>query len=247
MKIQHFYHIYCENNYCKTIVENHFNLLHKTKLYDSFNSIYIGLCGSNTESFKSLLKKHDPAKKIKIINEQVIGWEQVTLSYLEKSKDKFVDDIIFYAHTKGSSKTDKWELSKAYLWRKNMEYYNIKKWKDALFFLEKFDAYGIHYRNSKNKYYAGNYWWTKGSLILKTEKLLFQNRFDAEHWIGTAERVLFYDACPEYPIVINFKGVHILHRIYTLLFSVPLSIIIKKIKKEFIIKRTYSKKRKINF
>ena len=242
-KIQHFYHIFCNGNKWKDIVRYHFYLLYETDLYHHIDNIYIGLCGSDISKAKNFLLQLDILSKIKIINEEEKGWEQVTLEYLEKNKEEFKNDIVFYAHTKGSSKTNKFEIVKSKLWRKNMEYYNITNWRDAVLFLEKFDTYGIHHLGYyNNSYYAGNYWWVNGSALERTKRLLFQNRFQAEHWIGTIKNIKFYDACPYYPLIINFKGVSIWYRLFSLIISMSIKNVFGKLKREFM--RNYIAKRK---
>jgi hypothetical protein len=232
-KIQHFYHIYCKGDNWKDIVREHFYLLYETNLYHYIDTIYVGLCGDQINQAKKFLRSLDLLSKIKIVNEQESGWEQVTLEYLELNKEQFKDDVIFYAHTKGSSKTNKSEIIKCYLWRKNMGYYNIQNWRDAVLSLKDFDTYGIHHLGYFNNiYFAGNYWWATGEAIGRTKKLLFKNRFQAEHWIGTIENIKYYDPCPYYPLIINFKGLSVWFRFYKLILSMPINQVFKKIKRE---------------
>lgn len=188
-----YYHIYATDDVDKLIIEQleliqkHFNFQYE---------LNIGISLSSYDFDISKILKLLPVEPRRV---EINNYEFTTLELIKIDNHKFNDDdFIFYFHTKGvtSQLGLNWsvevvsELKKNIpTWRKVMEYFNIEK-VDYVFYVLKnttYNTYGILYvsfydEGVLNKYYAGNFWWGKGSYIktLKMDNINKNLRMDAE-------------------------------------------------------------------
>jgi hypothetical protein len=201
VKIYHFYHVYADGKW-KDPVTEHIDALTKYGLYDSLDKMFIGFVGhyDNISEVKQYLKSKIDYE---IIEEQTTGWEQVTLEHLKNYSEKNLNDCIIYAHTKSSSDPSSINIS----WRKSMTYYNIVKWKECLNNLNNVDTVGCHWVSNMgiNGIWGGNYWWATCRYVSKLPLLEYNNRHDAEEWIGSIKEKSIHDMNPGFPSMKLFK------------------------------------------
>jgi len=196
VKLHHFYHIYCNENW-NQIVPFHIECLNKYGLLDSLESFKIGLVG-NLE-YRNIVKHFLDSKNInfEIVDESNDGWEQVTMNKLyEFSQNN--DGYILYAHSKGAVNNGEQNRQ----WRKSMTWHNIVKWKEAVDKLKDCDAVGCHWHDftkqqsstlggphTGNCWFAGTFWWSKLDLLRQIGPPKMTSRYDAEVWIGNIRHI----------------------------------------------------------
>jgi hypothetical protein len=192
VRIAHFYHIYADGKW-EEPVQEHLDALKTYGMYDYINSFNVGIVGSeqNRQNVKDYL--HENSIECNIIDEQLHGWEQVTMRHIsEYAKNN--NGFVMYAHTKGAHDPSRINIS----WRKSMTYYNIVNWKTPRDLLAKgYDSVGCHWCN--DAFWGGTYWWATNNYIRSLSPLLSNDRWDAEHWIGQAEYKILYDMNPGWP------------------------------------------------
>lgn len=122
---------------------------------------------------------------------QILHYETFAILEIERLA-KESDLPIMYLHTKGVSCPGdlvKWN------WRKLMEHYVIRKWKEHLAELEStdYDTIGINWRNEGfSPHYSGNFWIAKASHIRSLPDFptyhasLLMVRYTCEFWIGSS-------------------------------------------------------------
>jgi hypothetical protein len=198
VKIAHFYHVYADGKW-KDPLTDHIDALKEYGLYDSLNSFNVGVVGSeeNANEVYDYLDSRDI--QYTKLDWQTQGWEQVTMRHIpEYAKNN--NGFVMYAHTKGAHDPSPINIS----WRKSMTYYNIVNWKLPLELLAiGYDSVGCHWCN--NAFWGGTYWWASTNYIRRLSPLLYDDRWDAEHWIGQAEEKRLYDMNPGWPGFELFK------------------------------------------
>lgn len=192
MRIAHFYHIYADGHW-QDPVKEHIDALKQHGLYDSLDSFNIGFVGSNKNinSVHEYLKDND-IKYLTVASEPE-GWEQVTMKHISRyAKNK--NGFVMYAHTKGAHDPSPINIA----WRKSMTYYNIVHWPTpAKLLAVGYDSVGCHWCN--DAFWGGTYWWATTNYIRRLSALRYNDRWDAEHWIGQAEHKRLYDMNPGWP------------------------------------------------
>lgn len=194
----------------ETIVTEQLQLLLDTKLYQASTKIHYCVFAYENNAYRkfvNLVVQHDPLNKIQIIKHEENKFEFLTLKLLQdtiKQCDK--ETYVLYYHTKGLTSVqncynkhegcfDKTIPSStlhknAVNWRKCLEYFNIEKWTKCTEALNTFDTAGALYIDSSgwpfNKYYSGNFWWSKTSYLknLPDIDVDCEARIEAELWIG---------------------------------------------------------------
>lgn len=186
--IFHFYHVYADGDWLKP-VKFHLAALEHSGLKNRLDGFFYGIVGSeeNRENVKEFL----PGE---IIAEEETGWEQVTLEKLQEFAD-WNDGKILYAHTKGAwNNTD---LGTA--WRESMTYDNIIRWREIVPKLDSYDGAGAFWLQSSEPehrehrfFFAGNFWWANAHYIRKLPELKYDNRYQAEGWMGLTDNPNMY-------------------------------------------------------
>jgi hypothetical protein len=186
-----YYHIYAINN-VEEIVEEQINLIKKYFNFDYILNIGVSISVNQDTSeeydIKNLLKILPVSPRIIKVN----GQEFMTLYMMRDDSKIFKDtDFIFTLHTKGVTSTKLYPQQRENIisWRNIMQYFNIEK-VDYVFDIlnnTNYNTYGILYvsylyNDIPHKFYAGNFWWGKGSYIktLKMEGIREEDRMDAE-------------------------------------------------------------------
>lgn len=204
-KLSVFSHNYLSNEWMP-IVQNQFELLKNSGLYKRADVLYYGIYADSDVDyylFLSLLKKYDEDEKVNVTRYSENNFEYNTLVNLQNYCNLNRNGIVFYFHSKGTSKTIQSESLKS--WRNCLEHYNIKLWRTSFINLKN-NAYDISgalyidvYKNSVREYrnyYSGNFWWSSCSYITKLPNLLYLKemnknssdpsdvRMQCELWIG---------------------------------------------------------------
>lgn len=196
VKLHHFYHIYCNENWGQ-IIPFHIECLKKYGLLDNLTSFKIGLVGKKEN--RDIVKHFLDSKNIKfeIVIEEDEGWEQVTMNKLHEFSQTN-DGYVLYAHSKGAVNNN--EQNKQ--WRKSMTWYNVVKWQNAINTLKDCDAVGCHWHDFTqqvslvlggphvgNCWFAGTFWWSKLDLLSQIGLPDISSRYDAEVWIGKIRNI----------------------------------------------------------
>ena len=186
--IRIYYHIYVVHG-VESIIEEQLSLM---KTHFNFKHIInIGICLSeesiSIDNINKLIDKYNKSNQIVICDIKNECNEFVTLDIIELHKPTFEDtDNIFYLHTKGASKQNTDEYPKNERWRKMMQLYNVKYFKNVfeVFSGGLYNTYGFFLEtvnDSENVIYSGNFWWMTGEYA-KTIDIngVYKNRWNAE-------------------------------------------------------------------
>lgn len=197
-KIYCFYHIMLKHHFVQ-IVNEQMNTLITSGLYDEAAGIYVGALGDrhNCEVLKNVLLAFPKAQLI-YYSENTDEFELATMRLIEKKvADEEEPFYALYFHGKGVSYPS--SMRKAYTggtyWRNHMNYWNIKRWKDAVQKLnDGHDTCGVKLQYATDPpayqtHYSGTFWWATSDYLKKLPKissLKITDRFQGEFWIGMA-------------------------------------------------------------
>jgi hypothetical protein len=172
------YHLACMNHYIDVFCEQ-FDLLHSSGLYTASNKllIYISL-DDNNPILKNKLKEYDPDNKFLIFKSKDNLKEKFAVNDFRNHIED--ESYMFYFHSKGVSRDPH---SPSQMWRKNLDFYTISKWKISLELLKKYDAVGCFLTRWPMHHFSGNFWWARISYITNLPDC--KNHYlDPEMWIG---------------------------------------------------------------
>ena len=155
-------------------------------LYTNLCEVRIGIVNDlgvfNIEEHPLL---NDPKFKIVHVGKSE-EYERPTLLHMKQSVE--TDDPetrYFYFHTKGI----KWfgtELEPFIIdWIKLMNYWNIEKWQDAFYILDKYDTYGCNFHDGTKypKHYSGNFFWTTTHHLKTLSNEIGSDYYATEFWL----------------------------------------------------------------
>lgn len=201
LQISVFVHNYLSNNWIE-IVTQQTNRLIESGLYKESDKIFYGVYSDSQNSiglFREIVSQYDIDKKIDIKVFENNNFEFNTLAALQAHCNFNPDGVCLYYHTKGTSRKRDAIIDS---WRECLEYFNIDKWRICVDKIEKegFDVSGALYVDQFRflnyifeKYFSGNFWWSKNSYINKLPSITKlasedpSNRTIAEMWLGMAE------------------------------------------------------------
>lgn len=184
-KIAIFYHLFQAPTW-EMMYNDQMSILIDTGLMDAAEFVHVGINGSTDPVYKNRKIQHH-------FNPNPEREETDTLrSLLEFSQNNDGYKILYF-HTKGISYSSAAFSAPnpivkcIYDWRKMMEYYAIKHWKDCISILDRFDAVGPLLRPAPRLHYSGGYWWSKPEYIRTLDHGLLDtpDRYDREFWIGS--------------------------------------------------------------
>lgn len=195
MKIAIFYHIGQFNNW-RSVYNEQVRKLFLSGLYDAASFIHCGINGDQP-------LPNQPDKFISKRNDDHV-LEADTLKSLWSFAKVNPGYKILYLHTKGVTWTNEFH-SVTTSWRRYMEKYLIRQWKDCAEQLNYYDACGVLYRNKAAyglntpqyieidaNYFDGNFWWATSDYISRLDpNYLYTNdnvpwlRGKSELWIGS--------------------------------------------------------------
>lgn len=185
MKIYGFIHVGIINNW-EPILKEQIRKINKG-LYTTSEEIYIGSTGD-----RSKLLQLEFENKYKFINE-AHPFEAGEIPTLNSLHDFCLNTecYVWYIHTKGVTRPDNVCVQD---WRKCMEYFVVKKYKNCISSLQCHDACGVlwydkddprlPYQAGNKPHFSGNFWWARSDYIRSLPKLE-NNRREAEFLVGT--------------------------------------------------------------
>jgi len=181
--IKVYFHI-AAMNYYKQVVNETFDLMRSTELYDAADKIYVNF--AHDEHCRIRLPK-----KAELISRSFLAeYEFPALRMVKKHTEP--GDRVLYLHTKGVSRKN----DKAKNWRDYLLWGNVERWRENVDALDNHDLSGVLFVNApfwKNRvgasrFYAGNFWWARGDYIDKLDSPETRaNRWAAEGWVMGAE------------------------------------------------------------
>ena len=206
LPLHHFYHCYCDGDWLLPVQE-HFDALVSSGLYDALDTLHVGFVGSepNIAAARSFLADFD-FETCAMVAE---GFEQETLDHLWEFSFNH-DGLCFYAHTKGAANYA--SINDA--WRRSMTFFNVIGWRRPVTALTDGKAIaGCHWIRGnpdeerlvdawRNRHlnppgldgvggmFGGNFWWARLDLIRRNCEPTRVSRMDAEHWLGQLSEVV---------------------------------------------------------
>jgi hypothetical protein len=188
----HFYHLWLGGAW-KDIASEHLSALRRAEFP---GKIKIGLVGdvSDRRAAKEMLRSWD----CETVIEADAGFEEVTLRELHRHAQMLpADTPVLYAHNKGAFHNH--AENKA--WRHEMTDYLVRRWAERVAELGEYDVTAwrwlpegtIDPRGNPitGPMAAGNFWWARAgylkALPLLPEKLIVDNRHEAEVWLGICD------------------------------------------------------------
>lgn len=215
-KIFIFYHIYCGPNNWKKIVIEQLSIMRVSELMTHVDKIYITVLGNDDDLDWIKENLHDVNYEIIYFSNDGSCFEFPCLAKMQHLARSF-KFYALYIHTKGSSKnfnknnSDHIQLKdNIESWRALLNYYNINKWKNAIYYLNKgYYTYGcllMKKNNNFSSHYSGNFWWSTSenclkSFIIENNDKTNKNRWIAEQWIVNNYNKAF---CPFYSWVLLY-------------------------------------------
>ena len=191
LPIYGFMHCCAINNY-RDIVQNQWNKIFKSGLYDATENINMSVLGKyGNQSFSKYPKK----VLVRYVSENLKEYEFPTLKALY---DKCLkeDCIVWYIHTKGVANRRRKhpKFGKRDKWRNILEFYTISCWKYCVKAIscDRYETCGPYLdfdrlsNRGKFYYYGGNFWWSTSSYIRGLNDPLdcdIHNRWMAEGWL----------------------------------------------------------------
>jgi hypothetical protein len=128
--------------------------------------------------------------QIAVRHSRLSMWEFPTLMAMQDYCRDNRDAAVLYFHNKGS--TAPGDQTRA-AWRRYMTWCMVRRWRECVLLLDRFDAVGAALvRSSLGEapgvfHFGGNFWWVCARHALRLPavvKLDWCNRFDGEAWIG---------------------------------------------------------------
>lgn len=186
-----YYHIYAIEG-AEEIVKEQIDLIQK-----HFTFEYILNVGLSVSTNKETNEEYNIENILKILpvkprEIKTNGQEFMTLYMIKNDSNIFKDsDFIFTLHTKGITSTQMYteQRNNIISWRNVMQYFNIERIDYVFQILNNtnHNTYGILYvsylyNDIPHRFYAGNFWWGKGSYIktLRMDGIREEDRMDAE-------------------------------------------------------------------
>lgn len=186
----HYYHVYADGPHWREAVDEHAKALNAVTGEYRF---VVGVVGAplNRQIAQDHLESVFSTLPFEVHGFDS-GWEQHTLGLLRADLDSGqIADPVLYTHTKGASDNSETNL----VWRKCMEKNVVSAWESALELLEDgADVVGAHWLHPNHwpgmitsPFYGGNYWWSSVEHLKRLPPLQYNDRWDAEGWIGRVD------------------------------------------------------------
>lgn len=181
MDLHHAYHLYADGEWKQAWKEHLIALTYG--LDNELKTFSVGLVGS--EERRQEAKEIVTQSGASVVAEADTGWEQVTLEYVDSFCDSN-DGYFLYCHSKGSSHV--FDLNTR--WRRMMTHDVVVNWIECVQILDTgIDTIGTTWHPASpdfgpRDYWAGNFWWANMRFVRELPPVKYENRFDAEGWIG---------------------------------------------------------------
>lgn len=153
----------------------------KSGLYDNVTEIRLGIINDYGKLIDDKLFNDDKMKIIYVGNSK--EYERPTLLHMKKSSNiDFDNTVYFYLHTKGIKHFNTKYENDVIKWIRDMLYWNIELWENAINKLNNYETYGCNYNGI---HYAGNFWWATKKHIEKLPNEIPDYYTAPEDWVTT--------------------------------------------------------------
>lgn len=197
--IRHYYHVWADGAWEEPLYE-HVTALEIAALDCA---ITVGVVGSEPNRIAVLVAMGELVGAV----EADAGYEQVTLARLHEDACAHPDDVFLYTHTKGAYHPSSLNTQ----WRRSMTRHCVLDWHRCVELLRDNDAAGCHWVHTRAtpeddySIFAGNFWWATGRyLATLPSPALWDDRFEAERWVGRGSPVVA-DLRPDWPNPVMFE------------------------------------------
>jgi hypothetical protein len=181
------YHIAALGNWREVVTEQ--LILLKESGLTSVRATFVGV---GFDWLRMEAKKHGIELTVVRSDINVVHYETFAMLEIERLA-KTTDRPILYMHTKGvSSPGHNGKRS----WRRAMEEYVVRRWRDNLQFIAdggKYDAVGLNWHQHGQQHFSGNFWIARADWIRQLPPYaeyhghMGLNRLSCEMWIGAKE------------------------------------------------------------
>ena len=221
------YHVAEMGNW-RDVVNQQLKLLRAVELH---KDVRITFVGNNLVWLKDRCIVHGVQAEVVRHDPNVAHFETLAMLEIEKIA-KTTDRPILYFHTKGvsnpghSQKTD---------WRRVMEEWVIRRWRENLTHLKDHDAVGVSWWEHGEQHFSGNFWMANSNWIRRLpdftayhERKGYQ-RFSCEMWIGSAEWCKAYSLGCRNEILSWYPVGELMPPSYPKKFTAPVTVVIPTI------------------
>ena len=162
--------------------------IRNAKLYEASSDIRIGVINdSGVFNIDENPLLNDPKFNIVYVGKSE-EYERPTLLHMKRAAETDAPETkYFYFHTKGirwfGTEREPFIID----WIKLMNYWNIEKWQDAFYILNKYDTYGCIFYNGiatgHSPHYSGNFFWTTTHHLKTLQAEIGPGYMDPECWL----------------------------------------------------------------
>lgn len=172
MKLNVYYHIWAPHDepLVRFLIDDQIKRLELNSLTHqaTVNVCVVGTAARQVEKYLNVYNNI----KVRNVVTQEKGWELHTLKVLYDDCRNNPDQMVMYMHTKGLQHYYNSIRNPSYstninTWRLFMEYVCIDQWRECVKDLADNDAVGMNLFKQPFVHYSGNFWWSKGSHIVK--------------------------------------------------------------------------------
>jgi hypothetical protein len=196
--IRHYYHVYADGQWREPVNEHLAALATITEPMH----LTVGVVGAEEHRHEAMRHISSYAWVNRWV-EADTGWEQVTLQRLRDDLASGHNSPVLYAHTKGASDWSEINV----VWRQSMIRHVIGRWQECLEHLRTVDAVGCHWLTREQwpglittPIFGGNFWWANPSYLETLPPLRYDDRWQAEGWIGINNPTA-HDLLPGWPSI----------------------------------------------
>ena len=160
----------------------------KHELYDNTSEIRIGIVSDSGEVNLDNDVWKDPKFKIVYIGNNT-EYERPTLRHMKsQSHIDPPNTRYYYLHTKGIKHFNTPREEPIIHWIRDMLYWNIERWRDAIEKLKSHSTYGCNYNSI---HYSGNFWWATSDQIQTLSDDIPDYYTGPEDWVLTNKGELY--------------------------------------------------------
>lgn len=211
LPLTHVYHLWADGRY-EELVGEHIDCMEVCGLLPNLDRWVVGIEGTEENAERAiefLYSELHPSRHSRLdpvwVGED--GWEQPTLRLAQEKVS--LGELVFYAHSKGASKSVREEIRFSQNWRGWMMYHLIGNWSQCVKVLETTGVQLVvpewfsHTSGESRELYGpgwfspGNFWWADGGFLSEIPPPLDRSRFNAETW--------FSDVCETEPAVYEME------------------------------------------
>jgi hypothetical protein len=178
-----FFHI-CQKPGWERSFDIIFDEMINSGLYDNTNEIHCVIVNDNGGIIEDDRLKKDKFKLI--YGGDSNRYERSTLLYMREYSNNCEPSYFWYVHTKGMRWFGTEKEEPVIDWIVFMLYWNFKKWKRVVEFLNNYEVCGCNYRDGNDKHFSGNFWWARSDYIKRQPLEIGDNYYDPEFWLFKA-------------------------------------------------------------